>query len=178
MCSMNGSSKLVGKSVYAILISFLMMIPLLLYPVIMINGGIEYWPYIFVEIPWCALVLLIGGRSFFGFITFSDENMVIRTFKPYSFDEEDFSFSINYKEICGISFITKDGTKNNETNYKMRTYSVPMVELTDIYDSKHYILLYPFSRKQWFLIEKEILNHNPEILVLNSAEELHRKTKY
>lgn len=122
--------------------------------------------------------MLIGGRSFFGFITFSDENMVIRTFKPYSFDEEEFSFSIKYEEICGISFLIKDGTKNNETNYKFRTYSVPMIELTDIHGSKRYILLYPFSRKQWFLIEKEILNHNSEILVLNSAEELHRKTKY
>lgn len=53
-----------------------------------------------------------------------------------------------------------------------------MVELTDICDSKRYILLYPFSKKQWFHIEKEILNHNPEVMVLNSAEELHRKTKY
>lgn len=178
MRSMNGNSKIIGKSVYAILISFLIMIPLLLCSVIMINNGIEYWPSIFVEIPWCALLLLIGGRYFFGFITFADENMVIRTFKPYSFSEEEFSFSIKYEEICGISFLIKDGTKNNKTNYKMRTYDVPMVELTDIYDSKHYILLYPFSRKQWFLIEKEILNHNPEILVLNPAEELHRKTKY
>ena len=178
MRSINGNSIIVGKSLYTILISLLIIIPLLLFPVILVSAGIKYWPCIFVEIPWCALFLLIGGRSFFGFITFSDENMVIKTFKPYSFGEEEFSFSIKYEEICGISFLIKDGTKNDETNYKMRTFSVPMIEMTDIYDSKHYILLYPFSRKQWFLIEKEILNHNPEVMVLDTAEELHRKTKY
>ena len=69
----------------------------------------------------------------------------------------------------------KDGSKNGDINYKLRVYSAPLIELTTNDDSKYYILLYPFTRRQWVSLEKELVKRNPEIIVLDSAQDLIRR---
>ena len=167
--------KIFGLSGYTIFFTFWLLLPLLVYPLIFVGGKTELWPLIFVEIPWLTFFFLVGARNFYGVISFFDQTLKVSTNKPYAFDGEAFSFKVAYDDICGISFMEKDGSKNGDINYKLRVYSAPLIELTTNDDSKYYILLYPFTRRQWVSLQKELVKRNPEIIVLDSAQDLIRR---
>lgn len=110
-------------------------------------------------------------KTVFSQICFSENYIIVKTSKPYAFKENSFSFKINYKDICGLSFGYIDGDRNEKINKALIIYGAPMIILTMNDNSFRHIILYPFSKKQRIQIEKELLNKNHEILVLNSAKD-------
>ena len=172
MLSKNAKKKYVfGKSYFVIFTIVFLLLPLILYPLVFIDGRTEFSLLVLLEIPWFLIFYFIGLKQFFSQICFSENNLIVKTSKPYSFKENSFSFKINYKDICGLSFGYIDGDRNEEINKALRIYGAPMIILTMNDNSLRHIILYPFSKKQWIQIEKELLNKNHEILVLNSAKD-------
>ena len=173
------TTRMLGRNPIIFLIVVILLLPLILPPIgFIFIGNTDLWPLmLMIAIPWFAFFFYCGAPEFLGLISFSEDKLTVRTVKPRCFSLEPFAFRIDYHDICGISFRLRDGDRNDEVSMKMRAWDVAMVELTANDDSKRYILLFPFAKKQWIRLENELLKRNPEILVLDTAKELIEKTK-
>lgn len=166
---------IIGRSAGAVFVATFLFLPLLLYPLALIFGGVDCWPLVFMELPWFLFFYFVGCNVYFGYVSFSDDHMVVRTNKPHAFEEGGFAFVVPCKDILSASFVEKDGDRNDEVNRKVKAYSVPILELELVDGSKLSTLLPPFSRKQWLVIEAEIIKRNPDVCIRVSAKDLLRR---
>ena len=114
----------------------------------------------------------IGGL---GYVSIGENIRTNRDLTP-SFRYIQGKLDIKTKDIVGIEFTRLDGNSDGLLQYRMWDYSYLVFHLNN--NTTKALFLLRFSKKQYHQIQEELIKHNPDILVLCSAEEFLAKYKH